>query len=72
MLKQRGLCELSEIAEIISIVIKRKGLQVVYLFDCKKSQGPWTNFQGTQIQRNERCHTDKGQRFPLHGGCFRK
>lgn len=46
---QRGLCELSEIAEIISTVIKRKGFQVVYLFDCKKSQGPWMNFQGTKV-----------------------
>ena len=50
LLKQWGLCELSEIAEIISIVIKRNGFQVVYLFDCMKSREPWTNCQGTQIQ----------------------
>ena len=41
LLKQWGLCELSEIAEIISIVIKRNGFQVVYLFDCMKSREPW-------------------------------
>ena len=50
----------------------RKRFQVVYLFDCMKTREPWTNCQGVEIQRNERYHTDKGETFPLNGGCFRK
>ena len=40
----------------------RKGFQVVYLFECMICQG-------VEIQR---YHTDKGKKFPLNGGCFRK
>ena len=44
LLKQRGLCELSEIAEILS-----NSFQVVHLslLDCMKTQEPWTNCQGS-------------------------
>ena len=42
LLKQRGRCELSEIAETLSVYSLRKGFQVVYLFDCMKTREPWT------------------------------
>ena len=51
----------------------RKGFQVVYLFDCTKTrEEPWTNWQGVEIQKNERDYIDKGKKFPLNGGSFQK
>ena len=47
----------------------RKGFQVVYLFECMKTREPCTICQRVEIQR---YHTDKGKKFPLNGGCFRK
>ena len=45
MLKQRGLCELIEIAEILSIVnvkVFRFFIHKLYLFDCMKTLEPRT------------------------------
>ena len=49
----------------------RKGFQVVYLFECMKTREPCTICQGVEIQL-QRYNTDKGKKFPLNGGCFRK
>ena len=57
LLKQRGLCELSEIAEILSIVnvmVFRLFIHKPYLFDCMKTREPWTNCQGPRIISNKR------------------
>ena len=47
IVKTRGLCELSEIAEILSIVnimVFRLFIYKVYLFDSMKTRVPWTNY----------------------------
>ena len=57
LLKQRGLCELSEITEILSIVnikVFRLFIHKPYLFDCMKTREPWTNCQGPSIISNKR------------------
>ena len=49
IVKTRGLCELSEIAEILSIVnimVFRLFIYKLYLFDSMKTRVPWTNYQG--------------------------
>ena len=42
ILKQRGLCELSEIAKTLILYSLRNGFQVAYLFDRMKTREPWT------------------------------
>ena len=67
LLKQRGLCELTEIAETFSIVLIRKGFQVVYLFDCMKTREP-----RSINSKNRKIWHRRGKKFPLNWGCFRK
>ena len=67
LLKQRGLCELTEIAETFSVVLIRKGFQVVYLFDCMKTREP----RSINSKKRKISHR-RGKKFPLNWGCFRK
>ena len=67
LLKQRGLCELTEIAETFSVVLIRKGFQVVYLFDCMKTREP-----RSINSKNRKIWHRRGKKFPLNWGCFRK
>ena len=44
---------LGEITETLLYSL-HKCFQVVYLFDCMKTQDPWKNCQGVETQKNER------------------
>ena len=50
----------------------RKGFQVVYLFDCLKNTGAVDGLPRGRNPKKQRYDTDKGKKFPLNGGCFRK
>ena len=54
LLKQRGLCYLSEIAEIFSIAYIKVFMLFIYLFDCMKTREPWTTNYSRSINLKKR------------------
>ena len=74
LLKQRGLCEMSEIAETHSTVYVKVLSLFIYLIVWKHAREPWTtNCKGLSINSKKRKTSHRqGGKFPLNTGCFRK
>ena len=73
LLKQQGLCELSEIAETFSIVYITVFRLFIYFDVWKHGSGGGLNCQEASINsKKQKISHRKGKKFPLNGGCFRK